>query len=159
MKHYHNNNPRFIYTFFNGNWEIDNQRLKLLDLKYIFDNMLSEDRLKTVKHKEIAWRGKHHFPYNVGDYCQCCNGENFRHCDPSIPGIIAYNCPNPYDNKYRMLDGRHRIMRLLFDGKTESKYYVFDFNEIKHFIRDDKDFNRIKDERFQNESGLADKNS
>ena len=49
---------------------------------------------------------------------------------------IAYNCPNPYDNKYRMLDGRHRIMRHLFNGKTESEFYVFDFNEIKQFMID-----------------------
>ena len=37
-----------------------------------------------------------------------------------------------------MLDGRHRIMRLLFQGKMESKFYVFDFNEIKHFMRNDR---------------------
>ena len=40
-----------------------------------------------------------------------------------------------------MLDGRHRIMRLLFEGITESKFYVFDFNEIKHFMRDDRNGN------------------
>ena len=79
-----------------------------------------------------------HFPYNLGKNCICCGGKAYINWDPSIPGIIAYNCPNPYDNKYRMLDGRHRIMRLLFEGKTESQFYVFDFNEIKHFIRDDK---------------------
>tara|TARA_A100001388_G_C28456441_1_gene351100 strand:+ start:114 stop:557 length:444 start_codon:yes stop_codon:yes gene_type:complete len=136
MEHY--NNPRFAYSTFNGNWEIDNHKLKVLDLKYVYENLLTDDKLKIVKHKEIAWRGKHHFPYNLGDNCYCCGGEKFKKCDPSVPGIIAYNCQNPYDNKYRMLDGRHRIMRLLFEGKTESKFYVFDFNEIKQFIRDDR---------------------
>ena len=132
------NNPRFYYSIFSGNWEYDNQENKILDLKYINNNLLSKDRLQIIKLKEIAWRGKHHFPYNVGENCICCRGKAYINCDPSIPGIIAYNCPNPYDNKYRMLDGRHRIMRLLFEGKTESQFYVFDFNEIKHFIRDDK---------------------
>ena len=144
MNYPKNNNPRFIYTTFSGNWEFEDYRLKILDIEYIIDNMLTEDRLKTVKLKEIAWRNKHHFPYGVGDACVCCNGERYRKCDPSIPGIISYNCPNPYDNKYRMLDGRHRIMRLLFEGKTESKFYVFDFNEIKKFIKDDeKKFRKI----------------
>ena len=134
----HNNNPRFFYSTFHGNWEFENYKLKTLDLKYIYDNMLTDDRLQTIKHTEIAWRGKHHFPYNVGENCQCCKGQAYLKCDPSIPGIIAYNCPNPYNNKYRMLDGRHRLMRHLFEGKTESKFYVFDFNKIKHFMRDDK---------------------
>ena len=132
------NNPRFYYSTFAGNWEYDNHKSKVLDLKYINDNLLSKDRLQTIKLKEIAWKSKHHFPYNLGKNCICCGGKAYINCDPSIPGIIAYNCPNPYDNKYRMLDGRHRIMRLLFEGKIESKFYVFDFNEIKHFIRDDK---------------------
>ena len=128
------NHPRFYYSIFSGNWEYDNQYNKVLDFKYIINNLLSEDRLQIIKLKEIAWRNKHHFPYNVGENCICCGGKAYINCDPSIPGIIAYNCPNPYDNKYRMLDGRHRIMRLLFEGKTESKFYVFDFNEIKHFM-------------------------
>tara|TARA_Y100000389_G_C17011432_1_gene294351 strand:+ start:57 stop:494 length:438 start_codon:yes stop_codon:yes gene_type:complete len=129
------NNPRFVYTTYSGNWTIEG-KYKILDMEYITNNMLSEDRLKIIKLKEIAWRNKHHFPYGSGDNCPCCFGKKFRACDPNIPGIIAYNCPNPYDNKYRMLDGRHRIMRHLHEGKTESKFYVFDFNEIKNYICD-----------------------
>ena len=96
--------------------------------KKFIDKMINP-RLATLS--EIAWRGKHHFPYNVGKNCVCCQGQAYLKCDPSIPGIIAYNCPNPYNNKYRMLDGRHRLMRHLFEGKTESKFYVFDFNLLK----------------------------
>jgi hypothetical protein len=140
-KYPHNNNPRFSYTMSGGNWEYEGQpRLsdKVLDLKYIIDNMLTEDRLETIKLKEIAWKSKHLFPYDVGENCTCCGGYAYKNCDPTIPGIVAYNLSNPFDNKYRMLDGRHRIMRHLFDGKTESEFYVFDFNEIKNFIRNDK---------------------
>ena len=137
------NSPKFVYTLRGGNWEYNNRKKSVLDMSYINNYMLTDDRLKTIKFKEIAWRGKHHFPYNLGENCYCCEGEAYRKCDPSQPGIIAFNCPNPFDNKYRMLDGRHRIMRHLFDGKTESEYYVFDFNEIKHLIRP---YNRIKKE-------------
>jgi len=128
------NHPRFEYTIRGGNWEYNNQKNSVLDMSTIYDNMLTDDRLKIIKLKEIAWRGKHHFPYNSGKDCTCCKGEYYFSCDPSKPGVIAYNCPNPYDNKYRMLDGRHRIMRHLFEGKTEAEYYVFDFNEIKHLM-------------------------
>ena len=136
MNYHHNNNPRFLYTYDGGNWQFEGHELKVLDLTFIVQNMLTEDRLKTIKLKEIAWRHKHNFPYGVGENCKCCGGEAYKNCDPNVPGIIAYNCPNPYDNKYRMLDGRHRIMRLLLEGKTKSKFYVFDFNEIKKFIYD-----------------------
>ena len=61
------NNPRFYYSIFSGNWEYDNQYNKVLDFKYIINNLLSEDRLQIIKLKEIAWRNKHHFPYNVGE--------------------------------------------------------------------------------------------
>jgi len=143
----YNNYPKFVYTTLYGNWEFDEFKLKVLDLENIRKDMLTEDRLQIIKHKEIAWRGKHHFPYNSGENCACCQGQAYLKCDPSIPGIIAYNCPNPYDNKYRMLDGRHRIMRLLFEGKTESKFYVFDFNKIKQFIRDDKSMHCYKGDK------------
>ena len=142
MKKYpHINDPWFYYSDKGGNWEYDGQlsrSLQYLDLSTIIDEMLSDDKLKELEFKDIAWRHKDKFPYGVGHDCKCCGGEAYKKCDPSIPGIIAYNCPNPYDNKYRMLDGRHRIMRLLFEGKIESKFYVFDFNEIKHFMRDDR---------------------
>ena len=128
------NNPAFVYTLQGGNWEYNNQKRTVLDLSSVYANMLTDDRLKIIKLKEIAWRGKHHFPYNLGENCYCCGGEAYRKCDPTIPGIIAFNCPNPFDNKYRMLDGRHRMMRHLFDGKTESEFYVFDFDEIKNFM-------------------------
>ena len=136
--------PSFHYTPFNGNWEFEGNKFKVLDLEFIVKNMLSDDKLKTIKLKEIAWRSKHHFPHNVGENCACCGGVAYKNCDPSVPGIIAYNCPNPYDNKYRMLDGRHRMMRLLFEGKTESKFYVIDFNKIKHLLYDEKEMKLLK---------------
>ena len=52
------NHPRFYYSIFSGNREYDNQDNKVLDLKYIINNLLSEDRLQIIKLKEIAWRNK-----------------------------------------------------------------------------------------------------
>ena len=124
----------FHYKPYSGNWEYGNYRCQKLDLTLLND-MLTNDRLKIIKLKEIAWKGKHHYPYNLGESCYCCGGVKYNNCNPEIPGIIAYNCQNPYDNKYTMLDGRHRITKHLNDGKTEAEYYVFDFNLIKHLIR------------------------
>ena len=132
----------FIYNINSGNWRYGDHECQKLDLDLLTD-MLTVERLQTIKLKEIAWKGKHHYPYNLGEHCYCCGGRKYSNCDPNIPGIIAYNCKNPYDNKYTMLDGRHRITRHLDNGKTEAEYYVFDFDEIKHLIRP---YNRIKKE-------------
>mgnify|MGYP001186521290 CR=1 FL=1 len=137
----------FHYKPDSGNWEYGNFKCQKLDLTLLND-MLTKDKLKIIKLKEIAWKGKHHYPYNLGESCYCCGGVKYNNCNPEIPGIIAYNCDNPYDNKYTMLDGRHRITKHLNDGKTESEYYVFDFNKIKHLIRP---YNRHKKEYYDSE--------
>ena len=137
----------FHYKPDSGNWEYGNFKCQKLDLTLLND-MLTNDKLKIIKLKEIAWKGKHHYPYNLGESCYCCGGVKYNNCNPEIPGIIAYNCDNPYDNKYTMLDGRHRITKHLNDGKTESEYYVFDFNKIKHLIRP---YNRHKKEYYDSE--------
>ena len=137
----------FHYKPYSGNWEYGDYKCQKLDLTLLND-MLTHDRLKIIKLKEIAWKGKHHYPYNLGESCYCCGGVKYNNCNPEIPGIIAYNCDNPYDNKYTMLDGRHRITKHLNDGKTESEYYVFDFNKIKHLIRP---YNRHKKEYYDSE--------
>ena len=137
----------FHYKPDSGNWEYGNFKCQKLDLSLLND-MLTNDKLKIIKLKEIAWKGKHHYPYNLGESCYCCGGVKYNNCNPEIPGIIAYNCDNPYDNKYTMLDGRHRITKHLNDGKTESEYYVFDFNKIKHLIRP---YNRHKKEYYDSE--------
>ena len=116
-----------------GNWEIDDKKFCLIDLKRLA-KLLNDDRLDTVQLKDIAWKGKQNFPYQSGNECPCCKGKRYTNCDTKYPPIIAYNAPNPFNNKYRMIDGRHRIQKLLFDGITQSLFYVFDFDELRPFI-------------------------
>ena len=54
--------------------------------------------------------------------------------DISYPGIVLKNAFNPFNNKYRMADGKHRIMKLLNQGETSSQYYVLDYDEVKDYI-------------------------
>jgi len=123
---------RIAYIPGHGNWNIGDNKLKIIDLKDLVP-FLIKDNLKTISLKEIAWRGKHNFPYCTEEL----RTERYIECDTKYPGIILYNAPNPYDNKYRMIDGRHRIIKLLLEGTTESLYYTLDFNDIKHFIQYD----------------------
>ena len=118
-----------------GNWKIDGREFCLIDLKEVA-KLLKDDRLDIVQLKEIAWKGKRNFPHQSGNECSCCGGSRYISCDTKYPPIIAYNAPNPFNNKYRMIDGRHRIQKLLFNGLTESLFYVFDFDELRPFLFD-----------------------
>lgn len=119
---------------YSGNWTLGGLSDRILLIKKIRP-LLVDDKIQKIKLKEIAWRDKHHFPYRSGNNCWCCGGIRYANCDVSYPGIIAYNAPNPYDNKYRMIDGRHRIMKLLFHGKKYGLFYVFDFEELKPLVQ------------------------
>ena len=124
-----------------GNWELPRSDGKLghesrLYLRDIL-HLLTDSRLETIDLCDIAWNGKHHYPYNSGPNCLCCPPDKptkYHTADPSCPGILLKNAPNPYNNKYRMVDGRHRIMKLLNQGKTSSQYYVLDFDEVKEYF-------------------------
>ena len=118
-----------------GDWKIDDREICLIDLEEVA-KLLKDDRLDTVQLKDIAWKGKQNFPYQSGNDCSCCGGKRYINCDIRYPPIIAYNEPNPFNNKYRMIDGRHRIQKLLLNGLTESLFYVFDFDELRPFLFD-----------------------
>ena len=86
-------------------------------------HLLTDDRLETVSLSDIAWKGKHK-PSLVQQ------GIRYRHADPYIPGILAFNAPNPYNDKYRMIDGNHRIHKLFSENVKESEFYVLDFEKL-----------------------------
>ena len=103
-------------------WSISDQPLHLFMEDIL--HLLTDDRLETVLLSDIAWKGKHK-PSLVEQ------GIRYRNVDPYIPGIIAFNAPNPYNDKYRMIDGKHRIHKLVSQNIKESEFYVLDFKEIK----------------------------
>jgi hypothetical protein len=115
-----------------GDWRLEGKERCAIELK---DLVLSDDKLKVVLLDEIAWKGKNHFPEKSGDNCYCCGGKKYKSCDVKYPLIIAENAPNPFNDKYRMIDGRHRMQKLLLNGHTEGLCYVFDYSEIETVIK------------------------
>ena len=41
---------------------------------------------------------------------------------------------NPANRKYRMVDGKHRMQRLVLNKSTEGVFYVLDYSEIKDLM-------------------------
>ena len=118
-------------TEMDGDWRVEGKERCSIELKNL---ILTDDKLKMIKLNEIAWKGKNYFPEKCGDNCYCCGGRKYKSCDVKYPLIIAENAPNPFNDKYRMIDGRHRIQKLLLNGYTESLCYVFDYVKLKPFF-------------------------
>ena len=94
---------------------------------------LKEKRLEKIKIDEIGWKGRH-LSKEESINCPCCNGERYTKCDINIPGIVVLNAPNPYNKKYRMIDGKHRIRKMQNNGITYGSFYVFTYEKIMKFI-------------------------
>ena len=116
-----------------GDWRLEGYEKSVIELKNL-RTLLTKDKLENIKLDDIAWKGKNLYPQKSGNNCYCCAGKKYRDCNTKYPLIIAKNASNPFNDKYRMIDGRHRIQKLLLNGHTEGLSYVFDYSEIKNFI-------------------------
>ena len=60
----------------------------------------------TIYFKEIAWKGKYNPEIKMKNH-------RYRDADTSFPGILVKNAPNPEHLPYRMIDGAHRITKMV----------------------------------------------
>ena len=120
-----------------GNWCIS-EDLKKVHYLFMEDilHLLTEERIKSVPLKSIGWKDKHLFP-------SPWSGKRYDAADIKYPGIITTG-HNPYDNEYRMIDGRRRIHKLLSNGVIESNFYVIMWDELRPFFLESNDYSVIE---------------
>ena len=53
--------------------------------------------------------------------------ERYNACDIKFPGILTEG-QNPYGCRYRMIDSKHRIIKMKNMGIEESLFYVINYN-------------------------------
>tara|TARA_B100000073_G_scaffold197561_1_gene163620 strand:+ start:2958 stop:3374 length:417 start_codon:yes stop_codon:yes gene_type:complete len=121
-------------TYCYGDWRIgrDSFEIELSQL----EPLLTRDRLKTIPLYEIAWKGKHLPDHMTGEDCLCCGGERFKNANTRYPGIVVEGLWNMYGNKYRLIDGKHRIRKLYESSRfvDEASFYVLTLDDIEEFI-------------------------
>jgi len=101
-----------------GDWRIDGKDY-ILPLERI-KKYLKKESKKLVKFSDIGYKGKN---INPPYYIQ----ERYDAADINFPGILTVGT-NPYNCKYRMVDGRHRIIKMTNMGIKESIFYIIDYN-------------------------------
>ena len=49
--------------------------------------------------------------------------ERYLKANYSLPGILAHDVKNPYNKKYRMVDGGHRMAKMVAETDIKQSYY------------------------------------
>ena len=62
------------------------------------------------------------------------NHHRYKLADVTYPLFAVEGMENPYNKKYRMIDGRHRLLKQINLGKDKFLFYIFQYDEIKHYI-------------------------
>ncbi len=61
------------------------------------------------------------------------NSQRFKLADVQYPLLVSEGLHNPLNKKYRMLDGRHRLKKLLQSGITHVNAYVIPKDIVMQF--------------------------
>ena len=120
-----------------GDWRVSEKcsKLHLSDIQYL----LTDDKLQKISFDDIAWKGMDLPVEERRHKCRCCKGERYFSCKTYYPPIVCVNMPNPFNKKYRCIDGKHRIERMLSKNRCRSRFYVLDYADIKqYFVEYDK---------------------
>ena len=97
-------------------------------------HLLTDDILKTISFDNIAWKGMDLPSRMLYNNCVCCDGKFYKRADIDYPPILLKGTLNHYNKKYRMIDGKHRIMKMISMGLSKSSFYVLELNDIIEYL-------------------------
>lgn len=62
--------------------------------------------------------------------------DRYKKADRDYPCIVLDDMINPEDQKYRMIDGRHRLLKAVKENEETIECFVLSFGQIEPFIQD-----------------------
>tara|TARA_Y100001963_G_C6471523_1_gene304716 strand:- start:98 stop:505 length:408 start_codon:yes stop_codon:yes gene_type:complete len=116
-----------------GDWRLYADDIPRLLDKANLKSFLIDSNIQTVAFDQIAFK-QNPDPAKRGVNCSCCNGVRYTACNTDIPPIISKDAPNIAGKAYRMLDGKHRIQKMIDNDKTTSKFFVINYDDIKQYF-------------------------
>ena len=115
-----------------GDWRLHendvNRYLNLESLK----NMITHDKLQTITLNQVAFRQDPDVNKR-GTNCSCCGGKRSTGCDTRIAPLLCEGRRNTSSKTYTIIDGNHRMQKMLDTGVTEAKFFVFKYEDIKQY--------------------------
>jgi hypothetical protein len=88
-------------------------------------------KMKSFQPKEIKTNLIAHKP--ISNICR--SSIRYINADINMPGIVVNGMENPLMKEYRMIDGRHRLLKSIDLGKEKFNSYVLNREEILKFVR------------------------
>ena len=121
-----------------GDWRMLNHDNSFLQTNNLI-HLLTDKNLKIINFEDIAYRSSN-LPVNqTHEYCRCCGGRRYNQLKKySIiypPILLKGKKYNNFNKEYRMLDGKHRIMKLKEKGNIKSNFYVVSYDEIEEHLK------------------------
>ena len=109
-----------------GEWRLYVDSDTVIDCRHLIDLANSQKRKsKSIWIKDIAIKSLDSIPDNPSEY---------EYVNPKIPIIVVEGLQNKDNKKYRLLDGRHRILKTLKRDRAAINAHVFSFDEIEPYI-------------------------
>ena len=100
-----------------GDWRIYEEKY-ILYIKDIIPYLHKKNK-QLIMFDEISWKGK--------DIKHELDENRYKECDIRYPCILTEG-KNPHNCKYRMIDGKHRMTKMVRMGLSKSYFYVIDYN-------------------------------
>jgi hypothetical protein len=108
-------------------WEYKSIGPAKIDVSKVF-NLIKYKKLKPVKLNidDVAYKSIQDI--NI-------NSIRYKIANDNFPLLVIEGMENPYNKKYRMIDGRHRLKKQLNKGYSELWFYVLQESDILHYIQ------------------------
>ena len=99
------------------------------------EHLLTDDKRENLFITDISWKGDNLPLEMTGINCICCNGERYKNCNTKYSGIVLDHASNNSLKRYRLLDGKHRLRKLIDSGYYRANFYVLQLDEIQQYFR------------------------
>ena len=98
-------------------------------------NWMRDDvRLKYINISDIQWYNQDDDPSTLYFNCSCCGGQRVKYADLSYPGIVLDGTTTYSGKRYRSMDGKHRLQKLIHYGHKKAPVYVFHIDEVREYF-------------------------
>ena len=110
-----------------GQWQLTEGVDQYVEVRDTIPYLLNRDPIM-ISHDQIAWK--------CMDNPSAKLDNRYIKCDISYPGIVVEDAPNPFSKKYRMIDGSHRMAKMLLETLIrESYFYVLTEKEFHPLLK------------------------
>lgn len=111
-----------------GEWALPNLPEMIIDSCYVYSYIkYKKYEAKELEIEKIAYKDISSIDMLDSRYLTANTG---------YPGIAVKGMPNPYNKPYRLIDGRHRLLKRINENHSTVNVYILTEQDIRKFYQD-----------------------